>query len=58
MSNDTKKISVSFRMDPEKAEQLKELCDINQRSQRELIEIFIEKYYNAWLANPKMRINP
>jgi hypothetical protein len=52
------RISVAFRVDSKIYAQLNELCAVNRRSQRELIEIMISKYHGAWRRDPSVKLNP
>lgn len=49
---------VGFRTDESYVGKLDDLCRVNQRSRRELLEILIENAWDEWNAFPKTRINP
>lgn len=50
--------SVVLRMGDEYIDRLDELCKINQRSRRELVEILVAEASLELQADPSARINP
>lgn len=49
---------VSFRMLNGSIERLDELCTVNKRSRREIIEILVDEAHGVYTENPNDRINP
>ena len=37
---------------------LDELCEVNKRSRREVIEILVDNAHANWAENPTTRLNP
>jgi hypothetical protein len=49
---------VGFRMRVTSIAQLDELCEVNKRSRREIVEILVAEAHGVWQDNPADRINP
>jgi hypothetical protein len=49
---------VLLRMGIPFVEQLDELCDVNARSRREIVETLVDEAYHVWKDDPEDRINP
>ena len=49
---------VNFFFGAEYCRRLDELCKVNNRSRRELLEIFINEAYLEYVADPTVRIEP
>lgn len=54
--SDLKQVNIFFGA--EYIRRLDELCKINNRSRRELLEIFINEAYLEYIADPTVRIEP
>lgn len=50
--------AVLLRMGNDFVSQLDELCDVNSRSRREIVETLVNEAYGVWKENPEDRINP
>ena len=50
--------AVLLRMSIPFVEQLDELCDINGRSRRDIVEILVNEAHDVHRTNPADRINP
>lgn len=49
---------VGLRMHPKRVAELDELCKVNKRSRRGIIEILVREAYGAWQDDPSDRITP
>ena len=49
---------IGLRMKPSRRKMLDDLCKVNERSRREIIEILIEQAHKDWKRDAKKRLNP
>jgi len=49
---------IMVRMGADYVACLDELCDINKRSRREVIEILVDQAHLAWTRKNDVRVNP
>lgn len=50
--------AVLLRMGNGYVEKLDQLCDVNSRSRREIVETLVTEAFGAWTDDPEDRINP